>query len=207
MPTVDRTPEDFPSEAQLLAAIERAGIHRGRPHEPGVLFGAVIDHLGLPRGSWTTRHVRPKFDAAEAAGLIEHARRHSSTLWKLTSSGHEWLQMIRASGEIVLPESPQHRTWRKARAAAGERIAGFRADIRGTLDEAIDLLEAGHEANSATWFDLSERLHDASKRLATATHCQREWQEPDDSTADIDDAPYGENGRRYTQAWGSDSPI
>jgi hypothetical protein len=67
-----------------------------------------------------------------------------------------------------------------SRAAAGERIAGFRGDLRGTLDEAIDLLD--HDANSATWFDRSERLHDASKRLATATHCLREWQEPHDST-------------------------
>ncbi len=103
-----------------------------------------------------------------------------------------------------MPESPQHRRWSEARTAARERIAGFQADVRGVLEEAIDLLDAGRDPNSAAWFELGDRLHDSCRRVASATYCLREWQEPDDSTADIDDAPHRQMGRRHTRAWDRD---
>jgi hypothetical protein len=105
---------------------------------------------------------------------------------------------------LTLPESGQHRRWREARTEASNRIAGFRGDLRGTLDEVIALLEADHEADSAVWFDLSERLQRVSWRLGSAIYCLREWQEPDDSAPDVDDAPYRRHGRRSTRDWDKD---
>ena len=101
-----------------------------------------------------------------------------------------------------MPESPQHRRWREARLTANQRIAGFRSDVRGVLDEALDLLETCPNASSATWFALTDQLHGTCWRLASATYYLREWQEPEDSAPNIDDAPYRQSGRRNTQGWG-----
>jgi hypothetical protein len=74
----------------------------------------------------------------------------------------------------------------------------------GVLDEAIALLEADQEADSATWYERSESLHQSGRRLASAIHCLREWPEPDDSKPDTDDPPYRQRGRRQTRGWDSE---
>ena len=200
MPKKKRIPDEMPSDELLMAAIERAEIHSGRD-EPGVLLANAACHLGLPFHSGTSRRLRPKLAALQSAGLVEPLRRHSLDLWTVTSAGRDRLNAVRA--EIgPLPEAPQHKAWREARAAAGERIAGFRGDVRGALDEAIDLLEADREASSATWFEFADRLHESCGRLASAIHCLREWPEPDDSRPDRDDEPpYNRRGRRSTRGW------
>lgn len=199
MPAKKPTPVELPSNDLILAAIERAICHRARD-EPDVALSLIKQHLGLPHNGWTTQQLRPKLKELETAELIEQTRRRSHDVWGLTDKGSRRLDAVRS--ELTLPEAPQHRTWREARTEAGERIAGFRGELRGTLDEAIVLLEADHEANSVVWFDLSERLCVACRRFAAAIYCSREWQEPDDSAADIDDPPYGQRGRRHTQGWG-----
>ncbi len=198
MPAQKRIPDEL-----LLAAIDRAERHRGREDDPGIGLSVVKDHLGLPRHGGTTSSLRPKLEALENAGLIRRFRRRSSEVMTLTAEGRQRLDALR--GEIdPLPEAPQHQVWREARAAAGERIAGFRGDLRGALDEAIRLLEADHESDSATWFALSERLHQAGRLYASAIHCLREWPEPDDSHADNDDPPYRQRGRRHIRGWDSE---
>jgi DNA-binding PadR family transcriptional regulator len=200
MPTEKPTPPALPSNNLILAAIERAICHRGR-NEPESL-SEIKAHLGLPHNGWTTLQLRPKLAELEATGLIESSRRDRSDLWKLTAKGYKRLDAIRA--EITLPEAPQHRRWREARTAASERIAGFRGDLRGTLDQSISLLEADQEADSATWYELSDRLHQAGRKFASAIHCLREWPEPNDSQPDTDDPPYKQRGRRQTYGWDSD---
>jgi len=192
MPAQKPTPAELPSKDLILAAIERAICHRDRDEPESLSY--FKQHLGLPHNGWTTLQLRPKLEELEAAGLIEQSRIRSRPVWGLTPKGRRRLDAVR--GELTLPEAPQHRIWREARATAGETIAGLRADLRGTLDEAIELLEAEREANSATWFEFSERLHKDSQQLATAIHCLREWPEPDDSKADTDKPPYGQNSRR-----------
>lgn len=201
MPAPKPTPAEPPSNDLILAAIERAICHRGR-EEPDVQLSYIKEHLGLPHNGWTTQQLRPKLEQLETAGLIEQSRRRSKDVWGLTGMGHRRLGIIRDG--LTLPESTQHRIWRETQTEASERIAGFRGDIRGALDEAIALLEADHEANSATWFTLSDRLHDSCWRFASAIYCLREWQEPNDSTPDIDNAPYGQKGRRYRRGWDRD---
>jgi hypothetical protein len=206
MPKTDRTTEEFPSEALLLAAIERAQRHQSGEDRP-VVFGAIVDHLGLPRGSWTTRRLRPKVDALEAAGLVQRVQRQGFTAWELTPNGRQWLATLRRSGDIgALPEAPQHRQWRKARDAAAERISEFHAHASQTLADAAQLLEASSDVPSERWFEMSQRLGHSCWRLGSSTYCLREWTEPDDATFDVDKPPtLAERGRRETQRWNQSS--
>jgi hypothetical protein len=199
MPAQKPTPAEQPSDELLLAAIDRAERHTGR-NEPGESLRRIAEHLGLPFHSGTSKRLRPQLDALHTAGLVEPLRRHGVNLWALTSNGRARLRTLCDNDLDSLPEAPQHRRWREARTAASERIAAFRGDLRGTLDEAIALLEADL-ADSATWFELSERLHDTCWRFASAVHCLREWPEPDDSQADTDEPSYNQRGRRHTRGW------
>jgi hypothetical protein len=99
---------------------------------------------------------------------------------------------------VVLPESPQHRHWREARAAAERRIAGLRDDLRAALAEGGILL-ADDGTDSEAWFVFGERFAEACKRLGSATYCLREWAEPSDDAADVDDDR--RPGRRSTYSW------
>jgi hypothetical protein len=44
----------------------------------------------------------------------------------------------------VLPESPQHRIWREARAVAEARIEELRNDLAAAISDASNLLHARH---------------------------------------------------------------
>jgi hypothetical protein len=136
MPAKKPTPEALPSKELVLAAIERAELHRikhddpvlyrGKPHRPGVLLSVVKQHLGLAPGGATTVRLRPTWNELQAAGLIERGRSNGMTVWKLTDAGKKYLTHVRPAGDIgSLPESPQHRYWRDARTVAAERIGEF----------------------------------------------------------------------------------
>jgi hypothetical protein len=201
MPRQKRTPAAMPSDELLLAAIDRAERHRvggGR----GVLLATFKEHLGVARGGWSTRQLRPQLDRLLAESQLEQLRRGGLDIWAITDAGRRRLAAARRADLVPpLPEAPQHRRWREAQAAASERIAGFRGELRGALDEAIAALEADHEADSATWFEFSERLRKKCWLLAAAIHCLREWPEPDDAHADSDDPPYRQGGRRDIHGW------
>jgi hypothetical protein len=183
------TPADVIPNELVLAAIERAERHRARD-TPGVPVWSITEHLDLPRRS---RRVRSQLGALEAAGFLERSRRHGVPVWALTSAGRRRLMQARRSGNVPeLPESPQHRAWRNARTAAAEEIERFHLSLRDGVEEATDLLdELAHLASPGpsadAWFELGERLHRACRRLGSATYCLREWSEPDDARADIDD--------------------
>lgn len=202
MPKTKRIPGEPPAPELLLAAIDRAYRHRRNTEQPGVSAAAVKEHLGLPHTGATTLRLRPTWQALQADGLIERTRRGSRVSWRLTRTGHGRLATAQRAGKIgSLPESPQHLRWREAHTMAGERIGGFREELRQALDETAGLLDSGHEAPSETWLELQERLNTACGRLGSATYCLREWIEPDDSRADIDEPPYGHGARRETQRW------
>ena len=186
------------ADAQILAAIERAERHRRRDHEPGVLRSILADHLGFVHNSWTTRRLRPQLDAMRSSGLLSDVRHHGLDLLVPTSAGRRSLTRARKSGTVVLPESPQHRWWRHSRAVASERIDGFRRRLRVTLDEGRALLDAA-EVPSDEWFKLAPRLENDCWRLASATYCLREWPEPDDARADVDEGEF--RGRRNVWQW------
>jgi hypothetical protein len=86
---------------------------------------------------------------------------------------------------VDLPESPQHREWRNARALAAQEIEPFRSTLHDTIMEASALLDDA--PGSDAWFELAERLRCAAERLGSAIYCLHEWMEPSDDRADIDD--------------------
>jgi hypothetical protein len=194
----DLRPFEPVSDAEVLVAIERAERHRGRGGEPGVLRSTLADHLGFIHSSWTTRRLRPHLDALHSAGLLADVRRHGLDLLALTSAGRGSLTKSRRVLAAALPESPQHRLWRHSRVIAGERIDGLRRQLLATLDEARTLLDAT-ETPSDEWFKLALRLEKACWRVASATYCLREWPEPDDARADVDEGEF--RGRRNVWQW------
>jgi hypothetical protein len=187
-------PEGSFPDVLILAALKRAELHRGRD-APGAHYSSIVAHLGLKMGSSTGHKLRPRIRAMEAAGLIVGFKRYGSGAYKATPKGE---RVLRAAGEVALPESPQHRQWRAAQAAATERISDFRDDLRAILDESAVML-ADEATDSEPWFTLGERFGRACKRLASATYCLREWGEPNDASPDIDESR--RLGRRNPRSW------
>ncbi len=185
---------DFP-DAVILAAIRRAELHDRHRDVSGTTYSQVVDHLGLRMGSSTGHKLRPRFRAMEAAGLIAPAKRHSIIFYTVTRKGD---RVLKAAGDVELPESPQHRDWREAQAAAAERIQDFRDDLQALLREGQAML-AEENTNAAAWYAFRKRLTRACSRLGSATYCLREWREPNDDARDIDDSP--DNGSRNPRAW------
>jgi hypothetical protein len=183
-----------PSDDLILAALERAELHDGRPDDPAVLYAAVVDHLGLKMGSSTGYWFRPRFRALVDVGLVTSAKRNGLIVHALTGAARQRLRSARAADRLgELPESPQHRRWREARAEAAERIGGYREQARSLLDEGAALL-TNDAADSEAWFALAKSLGRACEYMGAATHCLNEWAEPSDDAADVDDGP--RRGRR-----------
>jgi hypothetical protein len=151
---------------------------------------AVLDHLGLPRSS---RRVRTRLDALEAAGSVERSRPRGITKWELTPAGRRRLAQARRAGSVPeLPESPQHRKWREAHTLAGQEIERLHLSARDDVEAASDLLDgiAGLTSpgpSSDALFELGEHLALSFRRLGSASYCLNEWGEPGDAQADIDD--------------------
>jgi len=198
MPTTDPNPGS-PSPDLLLAALDRAERHSRTPDQPGVPKSLIAAHLGLPHTSWTTRRVRPALESLEADGLIEQLRRHGVMLWTPTSKGRRRLSASQRVGRVALPESPQHRAWREAYAAAEGRIAEFHAGLRDELAEATALLDGGAKTDSDGWYALGTAIKRGCERLGSATYCLYEWPEPDDDAAD--GAPPHVAPRRNIRLW------
>jgi hypothetical protein len=211
-----RTFEPPPDEL-LLAAVERAERHRtvrgelaGTGEVMGVRLSRIVDHLGFIHGSWTTRRLRPHLIALGDAGMLKYGRRHGIIVWELTGRGRNRVSRARRAGRVGdLPESPQHRAWREARGAAAVRIGEFHATVLRSADEVGRLLSED-SAHSDDWFELGEHLQRACRQLGSATHCLREWGEPDERRADIDSyiepedrcLPPGERNRRRSRRRG-----
>jgi hypothetical protein len=133
--------EDALADVLVLAAVERAERHAGRD-TPGVPVLQVLAHLEIASRSRRARDVRARVDALARAGQLERTRRHGVAVWALTSTGRRRLARARRTGALPgLPESPQHRAWREARAAAVAGIDGLREQLRGALGEAVGLLD------------------------------------------------------------------
>lgn len=182
MPYESPTPPDVITDDLVLAALDRAVLHRsGRPAPARVVFA----HLALRPRMAKARRVRVLLDALLEAGSVEQSRAHGVQVWALTAKGKRRLSRVRHVTDL-LPESPQHGEWRSAQSAAGEVIEGFREYFRASLADAAAALE-DPAVTSDEWFDLQDRLEAGARRIASATYCLREWAEPDDSRADVDD--------------------
>lgn len=186
-PHPNARPAEPPSEALILAALDRAVRHRERG-APTAPIWAILEHLAVPRRSAEARRVRAVLEALRRANRVEVSHPHGVEAWALTLSGRRRLRRAERAGTIPsLPESPQHREWRSARALASQELERFSRGLREQLNRALLLLDADEPAPSDTWFELAEVLRRDCRRLGSASHCLHEWLEPHDQIADLDD--------------------
>jgi hypothetical protein len=188
------------SDLLVLAAIERAARHGA----PEVWTAVVAEHLGIEHTAHNTRRLRAQLErlTAPQSRCVDRTERHGREYWTLTVAGEGWLRNQRAKGNVgELPESPQYREWREARATAAERIDAFRDLLSAALEDAVTAVSSPAEPPSAGWFELGERLAAALWLLGSATYCLGEWPEPGDAHADLDADSGPLPGRRAVGAW------
>jgi hypothetical protein len=211
-----------PAPEVVLAGVARAVLHRpGRGR--GTPFWTLLEHLAITRRSATARSLRASLAALEQGGLLTRHSEHGVPVWALTAAGERRLgRALRSADPPSLPEAPQHLAWRRARLAAGEELGRFLGGLSESLARAEQMLAgaqpgAGEAPCSDDWFELGRRLLGDCRRLGSAWHCLHEWPEPEDSRADLDTAPAGEDedasravqarnralraGRRNTRLW------
>jgi hypothetical protein len=186
MSGAQRTDRPPPSRELVLTALARACLHRIGAG-PAVPVAAVVEHLGLPRRSAAARSVRARLDDLTREGTVAISRRRGRAVWELTDAGRLSVAEQRHAYTAALPESPQHRAWRRARIMATLELPRFRASLAADLDEAGRLLDAGEASGSDAWLELGERLARRCRLLGSASHCLYEWAEPSDDRADIDE--------------------
>lgn len=188
---VDEIPDDL-----ILVAIDRAERHTQRQAVP---MWQVQEHLSVPRRSGQGRQVRARVLALANVGLLEPHRRHGVDVWTLTAAARRRLRRAPGVAE-ALPESPQHRKWREARMLAEQEIGRFVERLRATVAEAEAILDTeSAPASSDDWDALAHRLYRQARRMSAATHCLREWEEPSDEAADVEEDRI--RGRRNVRLW------
>jgi hypothetical protein len=201
---------EAPPDELILLAIDRAERHkRVRRDEPGVTVGAIAEHLRMRRNSVASRRLNPILRRLETQGpLARYALPgHSLPLWVLTERGRGEVDKAAASGEFVLPESPQHVAWREARIGAALRISQFKDDLVVVLEQALSDLREERMAPSLEWIETGDAVRDLSRRVGFATYTLVEWEEPTDDKPDIDDPPTSAClGRRDARIWDRDTP-
>jgi hypothetical protein len=184
------TDSDAISDVVILAAIERAQLHRTNEIHTAVPSWSILDHLEIGRRSAPARHVRSRIMALEATGALERMIQHGVPAWTLTAIGRRQLQRARKAGDGAdLPESPQHRTWRIARTTAGQEIERLHSDVHDAVEAVVDLLDAPMPPGrpSDDWFEIADRLRRVCRTHGSAIYCLYEWTEPTDDSADVDD--------------------
>jgi hypothetical protein len=173
------------SNLLILAAVTRAERHS---HTNGVLWSAVAQHLGFPRGTPRLGRLCAQLDELTTAGALERSWGRRAIIWRLTSKGRRRLSQARRAGRTQeLPEAPQHLTWRIAREEAQERIDGLSTQIQRTLTDAQHLLKHG-KRSASDWARLSTTLQRQCAQFGWAIYCLDEWDEPNDDHADASES-------------------
>jgi ribosome-binding protein aMBF1 (putative translation factor) len=177
------------TDVLVMVAVDRAFRHQPMGTPRAAPVWAICEHLGVSGRSRAGQCARAQLAALDGSGLTR-GRRFGVETWELSPAGKRRLSRLRAKGTLPeLPESPQHRAWREARALAERRIEGFWTALLDDVKRAHGLLEppqAPGQEPSDVWFELGEQMYQACKRLASATYCLGEWREPDDARADVD---------------------
>jgi hypothetical protein len=206
-----------PPDELILAAVRRAQLH-APPGRAGVPIAAVRAHLSLAPRTAQGRALGGRLEGLRDQGLLSGARAHGVPIWALSPGGRRRLKAAERRGEpLLLPESPQHASWRQARRGAAAELDRFASQLRADIRQAeamLEALEAGDGApHSDRWLAQGRRLLGDCRRLGSAWHCLHEWPEPQDASADRDEerAPDGSEpspalramraGRRNITLW------
>jgi hypothetical protein len=170
----------------VLAALERA--QRQRPSGPGpVTLATLLAHLGIVRRSSGSRTVRARLETMIEEGAVERSLRHGVEVFALPPEAARRGRRRRERAAASLPESPQHRAWREARAIAGHELPRLATTLHAALRDALDALDSRVPLHSDAWLLTAERLREECRRLGSAIHCLHEWEEPDERSADVDE--------------------
>jgi len=202
-PAPDAIPDDL-----LLAALERAERHDQRTGRPD---WAILEQLDIPRRSGKARDVKRQLLALVERGLLEQGRSRGVALFLLTAKAKRRLRRRGPEVTDLLPESPQHKTWRSARDFAELEEERLHLSLRKTLEEAMGMLDEmtmpiAPGPSSDAWFEVAARLRHALWRQGSMRYCLFEWAEPDDARPDIDehadpsDAEFSEAERKRRRA-------
>lgn len=177
-----------PSDALVLAAVDRAHRHRFRD-DLQVRLADVAAHLGMSWGPHTSRRLRPIVDRlTDERGWLKRSRRQRRDGWRLTDAGAEALSRALLDGAAEeLPESPQHREWRTAREHARARIDGLKNELGERLAALNALLDAEHPPPATELLAFAEPVKELIEAVAIAHYCLYERAEPDDACNDSRD--------------------
>jgi DNA-binding PadR family transcriptional regulator len=188
-------------DALVLAGVQRAEVQWIRPNE-GAVMSQIAEHLGYQHAPWTTRNIRPQLERLTSEGLLDAQRIRGIRRWAINPAGRRRLAAARRRGPLELPESPQHRHWRHARAKAAERISEIRALFAEALTEGTQLLDQD-APESLELLILADRLKQTSWQLGSALYCLNEWPEPDETKPDHETHVTGSTtyGRRSLGGW------
>lgn len=184
MPTSPADAPDVVPDDLILAAIDRSERHRERKGSPR---WEIHEHLDVPRRSGKARRINSQVEALVELGLLEQSRAHNVAMWVLTKKGR---RRLRKAGDVesLLPESPQHRNWARARTLGEQEIDRFCESLRGLLTETTETLNTpARSVSSDAWYELGRRLDLHARRLGSVIHCLHEWAEPSDEAGDFDD--------------------
>jgi hypothetical protein len=179
------------ADLTVLAAVERAQL-QGGGRRTAISPRCLAAHLGFVWHSGTARRLAPQLLALEAAGHLELGGPSGfERRCRLTRRGQNELQgarraEVREAIVEALPESPQHRTWRHARESAAVGISEFLGLATTEVREAEAALRRPRIGSSGELMQIGNRLQLQLWRLASATHCLREWPEPNERRPDFD---------------------
>lgn len=189
------------TDVLIVEAIDRAECHERTQAVPVLV---IAEHLGFEATPEAAAALHPRLEDLRHAGSLTQSEVGGQQCWSLADLGQKEIAKRREEGTVYeLPESPQHRTWRRARVEAAVRVEEFKLEMGDLWEETDRLLSRRAPVSSHDWIDLGERLGKAAWRLGSAIHCMNEWVEPDDDEPDVDENPGPAPGRRTIAAWGS----
>jgi hypothetical protein len=180
-------------ELMLLAAIERAECQVVLPGKrKGARRKEIVAHLGLDWHSGNARRLKGQLEALRAEGCVEiEEKMPFRSIVALTLRGHDRLQLARRQKvpeamPEALPESPQHREWREARAVAEEREDEIRSLATDAVHEAQTALLKPAADSADELMAIGDRLHRVFWRFASVVYVRQDWAEPDERSRDED---------------------
>jgi hypothetical protein len=162
------------SEAVVCAAVDRACRH---DLGDDVIAEYVADELAAdePTSGASGDAVRARLVELAERGLVKRVGENCSRLWALTPAGAQLVP----DGAPLLPESRQHRDWRRARENAATNLEGLRVGLTRELAQ-IEAMLTEETLPSPAWMEAARRIRHLTYGMSVAMHVLHERPEPTD---------------------------
>ena len=166
-------------DALMCAAVDRARRHDLADEVTAeyVSDELTADELAAdePTGGSSPDAVRARLAELAERGLVNRAGDHHHELWTLTPAGEKLVP----AGAALLPESRQHRDWRRARQNAASNLEDLRVALKRELAQ-IEAMLNGQTLPSPAWMAASNRIRHLTYGMSVAIHVLHERPEPTD---------------------------